>query len=130
MAKSAAFGVMHLGIAFGVSYALTGSVTIAAQVMKVENHLSGTTEVAVGDIDTVAFIVDSTFGVTDKLSVWHHVVGEMDMYRSVHDANGTPHFNSRFLQPDPSRLDAQLFVYAGSEHQHAAQQPTVMVLKG
>ena len=46
-----------------------GSVTIAAQMMKVENHLSGTTEVAVGDIDTFAFIVDSTFGVTDKLSV-------------------------------------------------------------
>ena len=29
MAKSAAFGVLHLGIAFGVGYALTGSVTIA-----------------------------------------------------------------------------------------------------
>jgi len=42
-------------------------------------------------------------GVTDKLSVWNLVVGEMDMNRSVHDANGTPHFNSRFLQPDPRR---------------------------
>ena len=31
MAKSAAFGVMHLGIAFGVSYALTGSVAIAGR---------------------------------------------------------------------------------------------------
>lgn len=36
MAKSAAFGVMHLGIAFGVSYALTGSVTIAGAITLVE----------------------------------------------------------------------------------------------
>lgn len=36
MAKSAAFGVMHLGIAFGVSYALTGSVAIAGAITVVE----------------------------------------------------------------------------------------------
>ncbi|MBP6902754.1 MAG: DUF2061 domain-containing protein [Burkholderiaceae bacterium] len=36
MAKSASFGVMHLGIAFGVSYALTGSVTIAGAITVVE----------------------------------------------------------------------------------------------
>ena len=36
MAKSATFGVMHLGIAFGVSYALTGSVTIAGAITLVE----------------------------------------------------------------------------------------------
>lgn len=36
MAKSATFGVMHLGIAFGVSYALTGSVTIAGAITVVE----------------------------------------------------------------------------------------------
>lgn len=36
MAKSASFGVMHLGIAFGVSYALTGSVTIAGAITLVE----------------------------------------------------------------------------------------------
>lgn len=36
MAKSAAFGVMHLGIAFGVSYALTGSLTIAGAITLVE----------------------------------------------------------------------------------------------
>ena len=36
MAKSAAFGVLHLGIAFGVGYALTGSVTIAGALMLVE----------------------------------------------------------------------------------------------
>jgi uncharacterized membrane protein len=36
MAKSATFGVMHLGIAFGVSYALTGSVAIAGTITVVE----------------------------------------------------------------------------------------------
>lgn len=36
MAKSAIFGVMHLGIAFGVSYALTGSVAIAGAITVVE----------------------------------------------------------------------------------------------
>ena len=36
MAKTATFGVMHLGIAFGVSYALTGSVAIAGAITFVE----------------------------------------------------------------------------------------------
>ena len=36
MAKTASFGVMHLGIAFGVSYALTGSVAIAGAITFVE----------------------------------------------------------------------------------------------
>ncbi len=36
MAKSAAFGVLHLCIAFGVSYALTGSVAIAGAITLVE----------------------------------------------------------------------------------------------
>jgi uncharacterized membrane protein len=36
MAKSAAFGVLHLGIAFGVSYLLTGSVAIAGAVTLLE----------------------------------------------------------------------------------------------
>lgn len=36
MAKSAAFGVMHLGIAFGVSYALSGSVAVAGAITLVE----------------------------------------------------------------------------------------------
>ena len=36
MTKSAAFGVMHLGISFGVSYALTGSVSIAGAITLVE----------------------------------------------------------------------------------------------
>ena len=36
MTKSATFGVMHLGIAFGVSYALTGSVAIAGTITLVE----------------------------------------------------------------------------------------------
>ncbi|MFY9511092.1 MAG: DUF2061 domain-containing protein [Rubrivivax sp.] len=36
MTKSAVFGVMHLGIAFGVGYALTGCVTIAGALTLVE----------------------------------------------------------------------------------------------
>jgi Predicted membrane protein len=36
MAKTAAFGVLHLGIAFGVGYALTGSLTIAGAITIVE----------------------------------------------------------------------------------------------
>ena len=36
MTKSATFGVLHLGIAFTVSYALTGSVTTAGAITLVE----------------------------------------------------------------------------------------------
>jgi uncharacterized membrane protein len=36
MAKSAAFGVVHLGIAFSVSYALTGSVATAGAITVIE----------------------------------------------------------------------------------------------
>ena len=36
MAKSAVFGVMHLGIAFSVSLALTGSVLVAGAITLVE----------------------------------------------------------------------------------------------
>ncbi|MDT7833792.1 DUF2061 domain-containing protein [Aquabacterium sp. OR-4] len=36
MAKSASFGAMHVGIAFGVGYALTGSVTVAGAITVVE----------------------------------------------------------------------------------------------
>ena len=36
MAKSIAFGVLHVGIAFGVGYALTGSVAIAGAITLVE----------------------------------------------------------------------------------------------
>ena len=36
MAKSAAFGVMHLGIAFSVAYAFTGSIAIAGAMTVVE----------------------------------------------------------------------------------------------
>ncbi len=36
MAKSASFGAMHLGIAFGVSFVLTGSVAIAGAITLVE----------------------------------------------------------------------------------------------
>jgi uncharacterized membrane protein len=36
MTKSATFGVMHIGIAFGVSYALTGSVAVAGAITFVE----------------------------------------------------------------------------------------------
>lgn len=36
MAKSAAFGVLHLAIAFSIGYALTGSVTIAGAITLIE----------------------------------------------------------------------------------------------
>ena len=36
MAKSAAFGVLHLIIAFSISYALTGSVAIAGAITLIE----------------------------------------------------------------------------------------------
>lgn len=36
MAKSGTFGVLHLGIAFGVSFALTGNVAIAGAITLVE----------------------------------------------------------------------------------------------
>lgn len=36
MVKSASFGVVHLGIAFGVSYALTGDVAVAGAITLVE----------------------------------------------------------------------------------------------
>jgi uncharacterized membrane protein len=36
MAKTATFGVMHLGIAFGVTYALTGNLAIAGAITFVE----------------------------------------------------------------------------------------------
>lgn len=36
MSKSLAFGVMHVGIAFGVGYALTGSVAVAGAITFVE----------------------------------------------------------------------------------------------
>jgi uncharacterized membrane protein len=36
MAKSAAFGVFHLSIAFSVSYALTGNVAVAGAITLVE----------------------------------------------------------------------------------------------
>ncbi|MFY8119708.1 MAG: DUF2061 domain-containing protein [Roseateles sp.] len=36
MAKTASFGVLHLGTAFGVTYAMTGSVAIAGAVTFVE----------------------------------------------------------------------------------------------
>jgi uncharacterized membrane protein len=36
MAKSATFGVLHIGIAFSVSYLLTGSVAIAGAITLIE----------------------------------------------------------------------------------------------
>jgi len=36
MLKSASFGIVHLGIAFGVSYALTGDIAVAGAITLVE----------------------------------------------------------------------------------------------
>lgn len=60
MAKSAAFGVMHLGIAFGVSYALTGSVAIAGAITLVEPV-----------VNTVAhYFFDRWWGPADAPAPW------------------------------------------------------------
>lgn len=40
MAKSATFGLIHLGIAFGVSYALTGSLAVAGAITLLEPLLN------------------------------------------------------------------------------------------
>lgn len=60
MAKSAAFGVVHLGIAFGVSYALTGSVAIAGAITLVEPL-----------VNTVAhYFFDHWWGPADAPAPW------------------------------------------------------------
>lgn len=60
MRKSATFGVMHLGIAFGVSWALTGSVTIAGAITLVEPL-----------VNTVAhYFFDRWWGAADAPAPW------------------------------------------------------------
>lgn len=60
MSKSAAFGVMHLGIAFGVSFALTGSVAIAGTITLVEPL-----------VNTVAhYFFDRWWGAADAPPPW------------------------------------------------------------
>ena len=60
MTKSATFGVMHLGIAFGVSYALTGSVAIAGAITLVEPV-----------VNTVAhYFFDRWWGPADAPAPW------------------------------------------------------------
>ena len=60
MAKSAAFGVMHVGIAFAVSYALTGSVAIAGAITLVEPL-----------VNTVAhYFFDRWWGHPRAVAVW------------------------------------------------------------
>ena len=60
MAKSATFGVMHLGIAFGVSYALTGSVAIAGAITLIEPL-----------VNTVAhYFFDRWWGGADQPAPW------------------------------------------------------------
>lgn len=61
MAKSATFGVMHLCIVFGVSYALTGSVTIAGAITLVEPL-----------VNTVAqCFFDRWWGHPRTMAAWH-----------------------------------------------------------
>jgi hypothetical protein len=45
-----------------------GAVTIAVQNMNVVNHLAATTPVKAGTIDTTSLLIDTTFGLTDRLS--------------------------------------------------------------
>jgi len=46
-----------------------GAVTMAVQTMGVSKHLSGTTPVKVGTIDTTSLLVDATYGLTDRISL-------------------------------------------------------------
>lgn len=63
MAKSAAFGVLHLGIAFGVSYALTGSIVIAGAITLVEPL-----------VNTVAhYFFDRWWGDPKAVAAWERV---------------------------------------------------------
>lgn len=63
MAKSAAFGVLHLGIAFGVSYALTSSIAIAGAITLVEPL-----------VNTVAhYFFDRWWGETKAVAAWERV---------------------------------------------------------
>jgi len=65
MAKSAVFGVMHLGIAFGVSYALTGSYTIAGAITVVEPL-----------VNTVAhYFFDRAWGTAVWVARWEALTG-------------------------------------------------------
>ena len=60
MVKSASFGVLHLGIAFGVGYALTGSVAIAGAITLVEPL-----------VNTVAhYFFDRAWGHPRVLAAW------------------------------------------------------------
>jgi hypothetical protein len=46
-----------------------GAVTLAVQTMDVSHHLAGTTPIDAGRIDTTSLLMDTTYGVTDRLSV-------------------------------------------------------------
>lgn len=46
-----------------------GAVTVAVQNMNVDKHLAGTTDVLGGHIDTFAMVVDTTYGLSDRLSL-------------------------------------------------------------
>lgn len=61
MAKSLSFGVVHLGIAFSVTYVLTGSVTVAGAVTLVEPA-----------VNTVAhYVFDRCWGHPALRARWH-----------------------------------------------------------
>ena len=75
MAKSAAFGVMHLGIAFSVAYAFTGSITIAGAMTVVEPL-----------VNTVA----------------HYFFDGWWERRRIARAAATPHASAAAAQPQPA----------------------------
>jgi uncharacterized membrane protein len=79
MAKSATFGVMHLGIAFGVSYALTGSVAIAGAITVIEPL-----------VNTVAhYFFDRWWGGADQPAPWRRGRGTAETARAAQAAAAT-----------------------------------------
>ena len=65
MAKSAAFGVVHVCIAFGVGYALTGSVAIAGAITLVEPL-----------VNTVAhYVFERCWGHPTLVAAWQRIRG-------------------------------------------------------
>ena len=46
-----------------------GTVSVAVQSMNVQNHLAGTTPLNAGAIDTMVVLTDSSYGLTDKISL-------------------------------------------------------------
>jgi hypothetical protein len=73
-----------------------GAVTVAYQNTQVENHLSATTPVAVGTIDSHVMLVDVTYGLTDRIGVDFSVPFVSSRYRGPVPHPGSAYDNGSF----------------------------------